>query len=225
MHVLVISIILVCVSSLENIEYGIVPEGIIVANIKKRDIIPLQPGNRRLLDNKNLNYRRTKDIRETSVDRHFEITEALLREAQREGQLSSAQADDMREDEIKIAQRPVEEIRTETREGVKDEARDDVRDENIRDDVRDGVRDDSIKDDIKDNIRDDVRVEAKVETEAIINRESYPFENDDMVGSEFLRNDNKKTHRNDDDNENKDKVQRQFSWLTIENDDGGAIDI
>lgn len=78
MHVFVISFIVVCVSSLQNTEYDIVPEGIIVANIKKRDVIPLQSGNRRLLDSKNLNYRRTKDIRETSVDRRFEVFNLLL---------------------------------------------------------------------------------------------------------------------------------------------------
>ncbi|XP_045542497.1 uncharacterized protein PF11_0207-like [Papilio machaon] len=206
------SIIFVCASSLENVEYDIVPEGIIVANIKKRDTIPLQSGNRRLLDNKNLNYRRTKDIRESSVDRRFEITEALLREAQREEQLSSGQGDDRREEEIKTAQRQDDEIRTEIQDVVRDEVRDDVKD-NIRDGIRDEVRND-VKDEIK-----------ETETEPIDKIEPDLFKNDDAVGSEFLRNDNKKTQRNEDDKDRRDKVLRQFSWLTIENDDGVAVDI
>lgn len=112
---------------------------------------------------------------------------------------------------MKTAQRQEDEMRTEIREGV-------------RDDVRDGVRDD-IRDDMRDEVREEVRDQIKVEAEAINDRELEPFRNDDMLDSEFLRNDDKKTEINEDDKDHRDKMQRQFSWLTIENDDGVGVDI
>ncbi|XP_021183447.1 uncharacterized protein LOC110371482 [Helicoverpa armigera] len=59
----------------------------VIGNLKKREVIPLNPyfspyRRRYGQDPQNeLNYRRTKDIREEFVDRRFELTESQIREA------------------------------------------------------------------------------------------------------------------------------------------------
>ncbi|CAG5036479.1 unnamed protein product [Parnassius apollo] len=94
------------VTSLKDENYDYASPGLVVASIKRRDIIPLQPGNIRWINGNNLNYRRTKDIRKDIIDRRFEISEAQLREAQRLSEIN-----EIREDEIKSAQRREEQIR------------------------------------------------------------------------------------------------------------------
>lgn len=73
MHLVIFSLSYAVVFGLEHENYDYNPKGLIVANIKRRDTIPLQPSKRRWLNNVNLNYRKTKDIREEIVDRHFEV--------------------------------------------------------------------------------------------------------------------------------------------------------
>ncbi|CAK1600232.1 unnamed protein product [Parnassius mnemosyne] len=106
MQLVIISLTFLRALCLENENYDYASPGLVVANIKRRDLIPLQPGNIRWINGNNLNYRRTKDIREDIIDRRFEITEAQLREAQRVSDIN-----EIREDEIKSAQRREEQIR------------------------------------------------------------------------------------------------------------------
>uniref|UniRef100_A0A2A4J2V0 Uncharacterized protein n=1 Tax=Heliothis virescens TaxID=7102 RepID=A0A2A4J2V0_HELVI len=60
----------------------------VIGNLKKREVIPLNPyfspySRRRYGADAqtDLNYRRTKDIREDFIDRRFELTESQIREA------------------------------------------------------------------------------------------------------------------------------------------------
>ncbi|KAF9406732.1 hypothetical protein HW555_012995 [Spodoptera exigua] len=60
----------------------------VIGNLKRREVIPLNPysrnnGRRRYGNDAqgNLNYRRTKEIREDFVDRRFELSESQLRES------------------------------------------------------------------------------------------------------------------------------------------------
>ncbi|XP_068628953.1 trichohyalin-like [Battus philenor] len=84
MDLIIFSFFLVGILGFEHDNYYYASTIYPVDNIRRRDTIPLNSNRRRFEDERTINYRRTKDIREDGVDRRFEITEAQLKEVQRE---------------------------------------------------------------------------------------------------------------------------------------------
>ncbi|XP_075981131.1 uncharacterized protein LOC142979824 [Anticarsia gemmatalis] len=84
-HKLLICLYFLSTNCLQDIFY---PDKIIVGNLRRRDVVPLNVLNynkgyrRRFNANNqaNLKYRRSRDIRESVADRRFELTELQIRE-------------------------------------------------------------------------------------------------------------------------------------------------